>query len=363
VVLGPGERLVAYVQGEAGLDSDQRRLLARRLPAYMIPAAFTTVAALPRTPGGKVDRRAIRHLHVRTAEDHAPSEPPSSEAEKRLWGLWTGALGTAPPGCGADFFEAGGDSLRAARLLTLVQREFGRELPLASFLRAPTIAGMALQLEEPPRPAAAQLFCVTARPDAVKRYQALANRLGTDHPLFPILNPVDPAGPPQTVEQLAAAVCRSIRAARPHGPYLLGGYCFGGMVAFEAARQLQESGEEIELLVLFDAPGPNPSWRRRPARLWRKLRERFGIHGDEIERYSARVARRYRASRSDIRAVQFSTRKPAAVRLLGDPSALWSGLCGGGFRMCGVGGSHHDFLIEPHVAELAEKLREMLKGL
>ena len=142
----PGDwRLVAFVvvHGAAPPASGElRSFLQRRLPGYMIPAQFVPLDALPRTPNGKVDRGKLQG----TASPERPATPaaPRTAVEGELVELWTDLLGLDLIGIDESFFDVGGHSLLAARLLSRVRSHFQVDLPLRLFFDDPTVAGLAL---------------------------------------------------------------------------------------------------------------------------------------------------------------------------------------------------------------------------
>ncbi|MFO0758967.1 MAG: amino acid adenylation domain-containing protein [Byssovorax sp.] len=154
VVLGPREQLVAAVTLRAGWHAaDAAALttfLSARLPAPFLPSIFVTAPALPRTPNGKLDRRAVLALVAEDAVAHSRevslAEAPRSPIEERLAALWAEALGAPPRGIDEDFFAAGGHSLLGARLLARIRAGFGVELTLRKLFGAPTIRALAVEI-------------------------------------------------------------------------------------------------------------------------------------------------------------------------------------------------------------------------
>jgi len=140
--------LVAYVVPRHGAPADARELralLAQRLPAAMVPAAYVFLNELPRLPTGKIDRsRLPPHGPPR---DLGAYEVPRSNTERELAGLWRGLLHAEKIGRHDDFFALGGHSLLATRLINSVERGLGVRLPLASVFENPTLASMAVHLD------------------------------------------------------------------------------------------------------------------------------------------------------------------------------------------------------------------------
>ena len=149
--VAPGDkRLVAYLVLEDGARiAELRALLEQRLPEYMVPSAFVALDALPRTPSGKVDKRALPAPGRARPALSTEYAPPTNDFERRLVGIWTGVLSVDGIGVRDVFFELGGNSLLAIRALAATQREFGKELPVARFFEHPTIAEQASYLADP----------------------------------------------------------------------------------------------------------------------------------------------------------------------------------------------------------------------
>ena len=254
-------RLVAYVVGrDEHTSSETLRDHARRLlPAYMVPAAFVIVPTLPLTPNGKLDRRALAALPRPPVRESQPAlVVPMDSLEGQLIDLWQDVLGQRPIGPDDDFFELGGDSLTAARMIQQVGELTGRALPLGALYESPTIARLARLLRAGTAVPGSAAPAVTLNPGGDRpplvlfhgmltggAFYALrlARRLGPRQPVH-VVPPFTGAGTPvpPSVEAMAAAQLDVVRALQPRGPYRLAGYCNGGLVAYEIARRLREAG-------------------------------------------------------------------------------------------------------------------------
>ena len=139
----PGDkRLVAYLtanNGEAPKVSELRGLLRAKLPDYMVPAAFVTLARVPLTPNGKVDRKALPPPEQKSLENDESYVGPRTPTERLLTGIWSEVLGLKRVGVHDNFFELGGHSLLAVQLQSRVQKELGGKMPLVAFFQAPTV--------------------------------------------------------------------------------------------------------------------------------------------------------------------------------------------------------------------------------
>jgi amino acid adenylation domain-containing protein len=265
----PGEkRLVAYVvfqREHAAATRELREHVMNALPVYMVPSAFVELEALPLTPNGKVDRRGLPAPTsiTRTAEE--PYVAATLLEHSELIQIWEELLDVRPIGIRDNFFYMGGNSLLAARLVERIEQAFGKELPLSTLFTGPTIE----QLVQALQPGAQQhsrtsFVAVQAggfrRPffylhgawesDAFYCFH-LAHHLGPDQPFYALAPyAFDGSGVLPTVEEMAAAHIRLVRSIQPQGPYLLGGFCNGGLVAYEMARQLEAQGQRVDHLVL-----------------------------------------------------------------------------------------------------------------
>lgn len=275
----PGNvRLVGYLTTDepGGFETERiTQALRRVLPAQCIPDVLVALAHFPLTPNGKLDRAALP-LPPTKRDDAAIAGRVDSELHAQLIAMWEALLGTAPIGIHDNFFALGGHSLLALRLIAEIERAFAVRLPLAVLFDRPTIDALARALCDDPGNlnrspmvllnadgTAAPLFFLHGSFEGGGFYTlGLARHLGADRPLY-VLRPhgSDGGAVPPTIEAIAAECVDLVIAARPHGPYLVGGFCIGGLVAFEMARQLAQRGERVDRVVLLDVPcGANWAW-------------------------------------------------------------------------------------------------------
>ena len=181
-------RLVAYVvpSGPPPTISDLRRWLAEQLPSYMVPSAFLLLDAMPLTPTGKVDRRTLPDPgNTRPALD-TPFVAPRTPLESRLAQIWADVLGLAQIGVHDNFFDLGGHSLSAARVVSRVIKDYQVEVPVTSLFQAPTVADMALVILEGEATKVGQhdLERILSELDALSEEEArrvLTNLMGKTH--------------------------------------------------------------------------------------------------------------------------------------------------------------------------------------
>ncbi|MEE1760799.1 amino acid adenylation domain-containing protein [Streptomyces sp. SP18BB07] len=397
VVLAAGDSaferaLVAFVIPRAESGSVEAGELigwvADRLPAHMIPARVRLVETLPLTPNGKVDRKKLlASAPTPTAPRDEPSEPPHPGVERRIADLWAEALGAEPPSREAGFFDAGGDSLLAARFVGRV-RELVPEaahLTFDTLLRAlldtPTVAGLARWLRSDAEAAPATEADPAARASSLiplagsgagpvrllvhdgsgtlAPYHALIAELGTQAPLFGIAVPdgdrcLDLAAP-DLVEELAGGYAREVRAAGFDGVEIIG-HGLGGPIALELARALSEADVTVRRLTLVSGhrtPSPphddlvgDHAFPRTtsadPAVLARIL--------DAVAQYDPLP---YAGDITFLRPVEPTPGVPGPAD---DTSAFWRGMCLGAVTVVDVPGDHFSCLQRPHVTGLADAL-------
>ena len=250
-------------------------------PGYVVPSAFVVLESLPLTANGKLDRRALPVPVALQAE--RGSVPPRDALETQLVAIWEKVLGLQPISITDNFFDLGGHSLMAVRIFAEIERTLGKRLPLATLLQMPTVETLAPRVRQATRPedygplVAIQLqgsrppfFGIHGRDGNVLFYRKFSQLLGKDQPFYG-LQAQGLDGKPIariSVETMAAYYLEGMRKVQPQGPYLLGGYSFGGLAAYEVARHLRAAGEEVALLALFDAFNP-----AKPARVrsWTKI--------------------------------------------------------------------------------------------
>ncbi len=427
---GGDRQLVGYVVARDKLRPDAgelRGFLLERLPPYMVPAAFVTLPEFPLTVNGKVDRDALPAPVERVVAGERSFRAPSETLEIQLAGIWEQLLNVRPIGATDNFFEIGGDSLKAVVLTAKIEEVRGRHIPPALLMEENTIEKLARAIHrldmEPhddtivavqPNGRLAPLYFVPGIGGMVLGLSYLAQHLGKDQPLFGlqargIKNDESPCG---SIEEMARYYVDAIRAAQPNGPYFIGGYSFGGVVAFEIARQLEAAGQKLGILAILDTEAPNqrrfdfpgfihnlPFWMndfvfRRDRRqvvadvqmkvknvckvVFNKIACPFGFEAlpanieDEVampdefpERYRRVIAAHYRALLDyrpgpySGRIMLFRTRAQPLFRAHADNG--WRCLAQGGVEIYVVDGVHEDFMVEPYVSSLAGQLRIALE--
>jgi len=431
-----GKRLRAYVvpkrskiaggsrTDETGYNSQDlgdelREFLRERLPDYMIPAAIVILHALPLGPQGKVDLRALPVPSGETKPSHG-LEMPRNLVQAHLVQIWERILKVNPIGIHDDFFRLGGHSLLAVRMMTAIRQRFKREIPLAVLFRNPTIAHLSELLTQSREERSASLlvdiqpegdmlpfFCVHPIGGGVFCYAELARALGRDRPFYGVQAPDENmiGESITTIEQMATLYNKEIRRQQPDGPYLLGGWSMGGLIAFEMAQQLCRQGQNVGLLALFDTHLPPKNREvieghddlsiltRFAADISRLIGKDFGnpehfcaldedaqraMLVDALKRNgvlakneaSEEIDQRLSVFARNARAVDDYSLQPIKLRIdlfwaadAGESKSIapqWQHWAAGGIELHAVPGDHYTILTRPNVSALAERLTQRL---
>jgi thioesterase domain-containing protein len=263
----------------AAMVAQLRSHLQGRLPHYMLPATIMLLERFDLTANGKVDYACLP-APARTGAAAADSRAARTPTEELLCEIWIDLLGVGEIGVRDDFFQLGGDSLMGIAMLVEIEKQTGIRAPVDAVLLNPSLGRLAAFLDEisqfgPPDPGSPwveiqgrgrrpPLFLVHgAGGGMLWGYANLARHLGTDQPVyaFKACDP-DSLEPCDSIARVAARYVLELRQFQPRGPYALGGYCFGGNVAFEMARQLEQQGQRLSLLVLMNSAPSNSSYDR-----------------------------------------------------------------------------------------------------
>jgi len=416
-------RLAAYIDhgSDPAPAADELRSLARaHLPPYMVPSAFVMLNEIPLTPNGKIDRSALPTPTWDIARVERTRRALRTPLEHRLAGMWHDILGIDDVGADDNFFDVGGRSRLGAQLFARIETELGVRLPLAVLFESPTIAALASAIAQGGAPAAlwrclvpiqtrgsgAPLFCIHPIGGNVLAYRDLAKRLAPRVSCYGLQAVgLDGTTPPLTsIESMASRYIDEIQTLQPHGPYHLCGFSFGGLVAFEVARQLAKRQESVGLLAMLDTAFPDlassraMNWlagssslglkayrliqrARRHGRSMRRMGPRGylaaiaggrAVHSpqpaadpnvdnsvllaDHVRRVNVRATIDYVPGRYDGLITYFRAYQPGAPR---DRRDLWTRMARS-VEFVDVEGSHSDIRVEPRVHVVA---REVLKRL
>jgi amino acid adenylation domain-containing protein len=283
--------LVAYLVPKATpapAASAIRRFLAKRLPDHMVPTSYVFLDRLPINGNGKVDRRALPPPVHAQPDTAIALVPPKGELQLHLQIIWEEVLGIHPIGMCDDFFDLGGDSLKALIMMAAVEKETETRVPSEVLLADPTVKALADYIQSNRLNKKIPLIEIQKGGERRAFYYLHGDYIGSglycrriarffkpDLPFY-VLPPCGLNGYPvlDSYQAMAAVHLREMLAHQPKGPYMLGGNCNGGLVAYEMARQLIADGQQVDLLILVDATAGNLRFRHLKTLLmpfWRLL--------------------------------------------------------------------------------------------
>ncbi|MGI8825922.1 MAG: non-ribosomal peptide synthetase [Chloroflexota bacterium] len=273
----PGHpHLIGYVvlSDPGSVTPDDLRQFARGLlPEFMVPSRFVFLDSFPLDANGKVDRRALPDPSPQV-EYVAPRTP----MERTLVGMWERIFDHGPLGIEDNFFDLGGHSLLAVRLFSLIEQQCGVRVPPDTLYCGATIGHLARAIEwggagkwgplmaEVRGGAKLPFFFLHGDINGAGYYSLpLAEGLGPDQPFY-ALHPhgSDGGRVPPTIEEMATTYVEMVRSVQPEGPYRIGGFCNGGSVAYEMARQLEARGHVVDVLILLHSAVPRRLRFRAP---------------------------------------------------------------------------------------------------
>jgi thioesterase domain-containing protein/acyl carrier protein len=418
-------RLLAYVVPKGAqrpASEDLREYLKTILPDYMIPSGFAFLDAIPLTPNGKVDRKALAILGADQSDRTVGYVAPRNQVELVMAEIWAEVLGIEKVGVFDHFFELGGHSLSATRLIGRLKSVLQIDVPLKNIFIEPTIAGMSAHIfyDEftqkyyhageiyrwnrlvPAQPKGSRIpfFMVAGFMDADDTLRILSRlipHLGLDQPVYGF-QPRWLDGQSERysgAEEAALEFLAELRTVQPKGPYLLGGDCAGGVVALIMAQELLRQGEEVRLLVMFDTQRATAfsSLVIDLSMRWRRLQHIFGVIGqivraDPVARWQLirnlgrRKLERVKEMNEEDFAVQLSRSRmdyirtmfrhrvksyPGRITLIVnerqyklDKNMGWAGVAMGGLEVYGTPGDHWTRYSQEG-GELAKRLLECLE--
>ena len=267
-----GSRLAVYYSlSLPEITSDEiKDRVKERLPSHMVPSYFVLLDEIPRSSLGEIIETALPQPK-RTSNEVVKS-PLESEIEIEVGNIWSQCLDHSDVALEDNFFDCGGDSILAVRLVALIRKQFGIDLSISRFLTNPTVEDLVRMVERNEKTSetgvplvclkkgdeASPLFLVHAVGGDVYSYADLAKRVGETKSVYAFRSPaLDAQEYPETIEKMAASYVTAMRKIQPAGAYYLGGWSMGGVVAYEMARQLESSGDEVEMLLLIESYTPS----------------------------------------------------------------------------------------------------------
>jgi amino acid adenylation domain-containing protein len=410
------KQLVAYVvlNDTAVLAREIKSYLRGILPEYMVPTSIVILESFPETPNGKLDRKRLSTQERENVD--SLNVGPRNLIEAKLLELCKEVLKLDQLGVWDNFFEMGGNSILAVRLFVLIEKAFGKKLPLAALFEAKTIEQLSILVSQSETPEAwssivpirtegtrLPIFLVHGIGGNILSFRSLAQYLDPAQPVYCIQSKgLDGKQSPLTnVAKMAAHYLNELRQVQPEGPYLLGGFSFGGIVAFELARQLIAAGQEVLLLAMFDTSarinkegystaervrlhfenlralsikGKLEYLRRRAITARRKINSvkwRI-INGHSATRSSLDASlrnvneanylalHRYKIEPHPVRVTLFKAKTMTLLERQ-DEKLGWDRYALKGVDICEVPGDHVTIMSEPNVGDLARALDDVIK--
>jgi oxalate---CoA ligase len=310
-----GEDVAAAIvlrQGARLNEKEIREYVAARMSAFKVPQRMLIVGEIPKGPTGKIQRRSVAEkLGLLDASGtklkfDSTYAAPAGTLESQLVELWEELLQVRPIGVHDKFFELGGDSLLAVQMILRTEERVGKRVPLVTLFACPTVSHLCQAINDERFGQASSLMLRLnssgTQPPLFFLHGDimgggffslnLAEAFGSNRPVY-VLSPHGLNGEsiPNSVEEMAASYVQIIRTVKPKGPYLLSGYCKGGVVAYEMARQLKQNGDAVASVLMIAASG----WKRK----YRSLRLMTKVIGllkglNEYQRLSLFNKWRYR---------------------------------------------------------------------
>jgi amino acid adenylation domain-containing protein len=260
------KQLVGYIIAAEPFDKQVvQKYLSSKLPDYMIPTFWVEVERFQLNQNGKVDRKALLELKLPdvTTRYTTPQNPTEAVFAK----IWSEFLGIEHVGIHHNFFELGGNSLLAIRIISSIRKNLNVELNVRDFFVYPTIAALidylgsqnkkTSKLLIPIRASGGKipLYIICGAGGTVFQFINFVEMLDIEQPVYVLQQPIDGndlAEFPKTIEGIADAYIMEILKQNPNGPYALSGHCLGAIIAFEMALQLKNKDKEVSMLIMFD---------------------------------------------------------------------------------------------------------------
>ena len=418
------KRLIGYIVPNGEFNKDGIvSFLQSKLPAYMVPRLFIELNKIPLTSNGKLDKKALPDPDLLPGYGRKKNREPQTDVQKLIAGIWTEALKLRNISIDDDFFELGGHSLIAVKVMKSIEEKTGQRLPITALFEAPTIEKLSFMLDKDEKSISWKSL-VPIKPDGNKPplyivhgsgltvlvFHSLAKGLDVNQPVYGLqargLNGVDE--PFETMEDIAAYYISEILEQNPDGPYNLAGYSFGGIVAFEMAKQLEAMGKLVNMLAIFDTYADNSAhfddWLIKMSKKFRRQFPKFKFillslvknpgktiayqlglvnykvnrllaptglvekqldedehleHSDKINRKHDIAFEKYKMSPYNGTIDLFRVKN--RMYYLDDPIYLgWKPFALQGLNIHEISGDHKTFLLYPNVQELARLLKGIL---
>ena len=271
VVLAQFDHLIAYVVPAKRLEIKNQKIrkeLSQRLPSYLVPKEFKILKTLPTTPNGKIDRKVLQFAKDTEKPITKIKATPSTNSEKLIASIWQEYLGLDEIDVSSNFFELGGHSIKAVQVMARIEKETGKRLPASSLFEYSTVKKLAMLLDMEdnnlitgdslvhikPNGSKPPLYLIHGVGLNIMKLNDLAKKLDSDQPVYGLQGTgVNGKGISlESVEAIAEHYIAAIKKLDPEGPYSFAGHSYGGIIAFEMARQLVKNGKKVDVLIMLD---------------------------------------------------------------------------------------------------------------
>ncbi|WP_237386284.1 amino acid adenylation domain-containing protein [Xenorhabdus sp. Sc-CR9] len=422
--------LVAFLIGKENIDIQEQllRYLESELPLYMVPSYIVWIDSLPKTPSGKRDDAKLSQIEIKI-ESNKKYREPKDQYERQLCKLIADLLKIPQIAPEQNIFECGATSLTAMRIVVLVEKLYDINVPLSTFVRAPTIAQLAVLICSrggefkfdplvPLREVGSRrpLFLVHPMGGNILSYLRMLPYFPTDQPVYALqASGVDIGSSPiATIDEQARFYIEAIKRVQPNGPYTIGGWSYGGFIAFEIANQLIRAGDKVANTLILDTMALNSHsqgkasddalltwffwellWTSRGSSLPVQivppeivgLQERFDYITDHaikigaipvgskksvmqrlfnVYRTNWQAATEYNIGRPNLDITLIRAREPLPIILremhdtirseYEDPKNGWKDKTVGNVKVIEIDGNHLTIMEEPHVKKLAQAI-------
>lgn len=287
-----GKRLAAYVVPKGKFDKESlESFLKTKLPEYMVPSIWMQLESMPLNSNGKIDRNALPAPNDISGEKRNYLAP-ESETERILAAIWKDCMAITEFGVDDNFFALGGHSLMAVQILSKIEKQIGKKMPLALFFKYPNIKSLAAFIDHEnqeivfkslvaikPSGSKPPLYIIHGEGLNVLNFSGLAEHMDEERPIFGLqaraLNGKDAIE--DSIQEIAAFYLSEILLHNPDGPYLIAGYSFGGYVAVEIEKQMQALGKKIQMLIMLDTDAEKTEYKDWYYLFPRKVKRNFPI--------------------------------------------------------------------------------------
>ncbi len=267
--------LCAYFVSDKEICGDElKAYLLKELPDYMVPSYFCRMDKIPLNPNGKLERSALPEIRI-SEDKKTDFEMPANETERIVSEIWRSLLNVRNVGINDNFFETGATSLEVINLFSRIFKEFGLEIPISEIYARPTVKQLSeyiainkkvvhtpkdndLILIKKGTYSKRNIFFIHDGSGGIEAYIELCNNISCDLNYWGIRfdEPINPGPKKISIHRIAKGYLGKMKSVQPEGPYYVAGWSLGGVIAFEISAQLEDAGEKVDFLAVFDSDAP-----------------------------------------------------------------------------------------------------------